>query len=160
MAKIREGGPAPAFALPAAGGQKVSLADFKGKKNVVLYFYPKDNTPGCTREACDFQAALGRFAAADAVVLGVSADSPDSHGRFSAKHGLGFPLLSDETRAVLKKYGVWKQKMLYGRKFMGIERTTVVIDKKGKIGRIFPKVRVDGHWKECLEAVRGLAGAD
>jgi len=149
---LKVGDNAPEFRLPAAGGTLVCLKDFKGKK-VILYFYPKDNTSGCTKEACSFQENLGIVRKRGAVVLGVSADSTASHGKFAGKYGLKFPLLSDETKSTLKAYGVWKQKSMYGKKFMGIERTTFVIDEKQKIKHIFPRVRVDGHVEEILAAL-------
>lgn len=144
---------APAFRLPAADGREIALGDFKGKK-VVLYFYPKDNTPGCTREACAFQEHSASLKRRGAVVLGVSPDPPASHTRFTERYGLSFPLLSDPDAAVMKRYGVWKEKNMYGKKFMGVERTTFVIDERGIISRIFPKVKVDGHVDEILTALR------
>ena len=156
MAKLEEGKKAPDFSLPAAGGGEVRLSDFTGKKNVIIYFYPKDDTPGCTKEACNFRDGFKKFAAKDAVILGVSADSVKSHKKFQEKYGLPFSLLSDESREMIQSYGVWKEKSMYGKKYMGIERTTVVIDKKGKISRIFPKVKVDGHDAEVLEALKEL----
>lgn len=152
---LKVGRRAPAFSLPDAHGQKVRLSQFKGKK-VVLYFYPKDDTPGCTREACSFRDAIDQIQAAGAVVLGMSADSVESHKKFSDKYHLPFPLLSDTDKTVLKAYGVWKEKSLYGRKFMGIERTTVIIDEKGKIAKVFPKVKVDSHVTEVLHALREM----
>lgn len=149
---LKEGLKAPAFTLPDSNGKKVSLKDFAGKK-VVLYFYPKDNTSGCTKEACDFRDSFPNFKKLKAVVLGVSADSVESHAKFSGKHELPFILLSDVDKKVLEKYGVWKEKSMYGRKFMGIERTTFVIDEKGKIVKIFPKVKVTGHVEEVLKVL-------
>lgn len=149
MPELSEGKKAPAFTLPNQDGQKISLSDFKGRK-VILYFYPKDMTPGCTQEACDFQESLVRFKKKKAVVLGISKDSPARHKKFREKYGLDFDLLSDEDGGVCEKYGVWKEKSLYGRKFMGIERTTLVIDEDGKIARIFPKVKVKGHIDEVF----------
>jgi len=146
---IKVGDRAPDFELSSIGGTSVRLSDHRGKK-VVLYFYPKDDTPGCTKEACSFQEHLGQIRKKGTVVFGVSADSVDSHSKFAGKYNLGFPLLSDETRKVCKLYGVWKEKSLYGRKFMGIERTTFVIDEKGTVQNVFPKVKVDGHTKEVL----------
>ena len=156
MTELKEGQKAPAFNLPSTEGGNIRLSDFAGKKHIVLYFYPKDNTPGCTQEACDFRDSLKKLAGKDAVVLGVSPDSVAAHEKFREKFGLNFPLLSDEKREVLHKYGVWKEKSLYGRKFMGVERTTVIIDKEGRIRRIFPKVKVKGHHEEVLEALKGL----
>ncbi|MGE0615687.1 MAG: thioredoxin-dependent thiol peroxidase [Bacteriovoracia bacterium] len=152
MPVLKEGAKAPSFSLPDADGRKVSLADFKGK-TVVLYFYPKDLTPGCTQEACDFQSALPKLKKSKAVVLGVSRDSSASHAKFRDKHDLDFPLLADEEGAVCKAYGVWQKKSLYGREFMGIVRTTFVIGPDGKVRKIFPKVKVKGHVEAVLAAV-------
>ncbi|MGV8996547.1 MAG: thioredoxin-dependent thiol peroxidase [Parvibaculaceae bacterium] len=152
---LEEGAKAPAFSLPADDGSKVSLKDFKGKM-LVLYFYPKDDTPGCTVEALDFTAQKAAFTRAGAVVVGVSKDTVEKHGKFRDKHGLKIPLLSDEEGAMLEAYGVWAEKSLYGRKFMGINRTTFLIDDKGVIARIWPKVKVKGHADEVLEAVKAL----
>jgi peroxiredoxin Q/BCP len=157
MAEVAEGKKAPAFTLQDASGNKISLRDFRGKNVVVLYFYPKDMTPGCTQEACSFRDLKAEFEQAGAVILGVSPDSVDSHGKFITKHGLNFPLLSDPDAKVASKYGVWKEKRMYGRTYMGIERTTFVIDKEGTIRKIFPKVKVDKHADEVLEVVRSLA---
>lgn len=148
---LKEGDKAPAFSLPSDEGM-VSLKDFKGK-SVVLYFYPKDLTPGCTVEACDFRDNMARVKRKGAVVLGVSRDPVKKHSSFTEKHGLNFPLLSDEDGEVCNAYGVWKQKSLYGKKFMGIERTTFVIGPDGKITKIFPKVKVAGHVDAVLEAL-------
>lgn len=147
---------APDFALPALGGKTVSLKDFEGKENVVLYFYPKDDTPGCTKEACFFRDMQAEFQAAGAAILGVSTDSVASHEKFAEKYHLPFPLLSDEDKAVVQAYDVWKEKDNYGRKYMGVERTTFAIDKQGIIRRIWPKVKVEGHIDEVLDVVRGL----
>ena len=152
---IAIGKKAPAFRLPSTLGRKLALKDFAGKK-VVLYFYPKDDTPGCTREACSFQDHLSSLARLGAVVLGVSADPVVSHEKFSSKFKLTFPLLSDDTKKVLESYGVWKEKSLYGRTFMGIERTTVLIDEQGIVRHIYPKVKVDGHTKEVLEFLKTM----
>jgi len=152
---IKVGDRAPDFKLDTLGGKSVRLSEFKGKK-VVLYFYPKDDTPGCTKEACSFQENLGQLKKKGTVVLGVSADSVASHAKFAAKYNLSFPLLSDETKDACKMYGVWKEKSLYGRKFMGIERTTFIIDEKGILRNIFPKVKVDGHTLEVLTALLKL----
>lgn len=148
----RPGEKAPAFKLADENGKTVSLSDFKGKK-VVLYFYPKDATPGCTTEACDFRDNLNRLAKAGAVVLGVSADSAESHKKFKEKQGLNFPLLSDPERRAIEAYGVWQEKSLYGRKFMGIVRSTFIIDEKGLVAKVFPKVKVAGHADEVLAAL-------
>lgn len=143
---------APAFALPTAEGRTVALSGFRGK-TVVLYFYPKDDTPGCTTEACGFRDARASFARANAVVLGISGDSVESHRRFRDTFRLPFPLLSDPGAAVAKAYGVYKQKSLYGRTYWGIERTTFVIDGQGRIAQIFPRVKVDGHIDAVLQAI-------
>ncbi len=153
--KLQPGNRAPQFELPSTDGSVVRLADFKGRK-VILYFYPKDDTPGCTKEACSFQEGLAKFRKKDAVILGVSADSVDSHRIFAAKYGLAFPLLSDETKQVCRMYGVWQQKSLYGRKFMGIVRTTFVIDEQGIVRHVFPKVKVEGHSDAVLKALQSL----
>lgn len=147
------GDKAPAFKLADENGKPVSLSDFKGKK-VVLYFYPKDSTPGCTTEACDFRDNLNRIAKTGAVVLGVSADSAESHRKFKEKQGLNFPLLSDPERKAIEAYGVWREKSLYGRKFMGIVRSTFIIDGNGSIAKVFPKVKVAGHVDEVLAALK------
>ena len=147
------GSKAPAFKLQDDSGKPVSLADFKGKK-VILYFYPKDSTPGCTTESCDFRDNLNRFVKSGAAVLGLSADSVESHRKFKAKQGLNFPLISDPDHKALEAFGVWQEKSLYGRKFMGIVRTTVIIDEEGKVARVFPKVKVAGHVDEVLAALK------
>ena len=147
------GKPAPDFTLPSTTGENISLRQYKGKKTVVLYFYPKDETPGCTREACDFRDHSAEFEKLNVVVLGVSNDNMDSHNHFREKHQLPFPLLVDEDAAISKAFGVYKQKNLYGKKYMGIERTTFVIDRTGRIAQIYPKVKVDGHIKDVLEFV-------
>jgi peroxiredoxin Q/BCP len=150
---IEEGKKAPAFRLKNQDGKTITLTDFKGK-NVVLYFYPKDNTSGCTKEACNFRDEFPKFKKLKAKIIGISKDSVESHKKFADKYDLPFDLLSDESKKVLEKYGVWKQKSMYGRKYMGIERTTVVIDKNGKIIKIFPKVKVTDHEKEVLEVLK------
>jgi peroxiredoxin Q/BCP len=150
MEGLAVGDPAPAFTLPDETGAPVSLSQFAGKR-VVLYFYPKDDTPGCTKEACAFRDGRSQLARRNAVVLGVSADSVESHRKFKQKYGLTFPLLSDADRKVCAAYGVWKQKSLYGRLFMGISRATFIIGPDGRIEKAFPTVKVDGH----LEAVLG-----
>lgn len=152
------GSPAPPFTLRAVGGAAVSLADFRGRP-VVLYFYPKDDTPGCTKEACSFQQHQAALARQGAVVLGVSRDSVASHERFAKKCSLAFPLLSDPDAAVCKAYGVYKQQSLYGRTSWGIERSTFVINEQGRIAVVFAPVKVDGHTDAVLEALRDMAGA-
>jgi peroxiredoxin Q/BCP len=149
------GRPAPDFTLPSTTGEPISLKQFKGKKTVVLYFYPKDETPGCTREACAFRDHAAEFEQAKVVVLGVSTDPMETHLRFQAKQKLPFPLLSDEDAAVSKLYGVYKQKNLYGKKHLGIERTTFVVDRTGRVAQIWPKVKVDGHIQDVLDFVAG-----
>lgn len=155
MSAIETGQKAPDITLPRDGGGEVSLSDFAGRK-VVLYFYPKDDTSGCTREAVDFTARAADFEAAGAVVLGVSKDSVSSHDKFRDKHDLGLILLSDENGATAEDYGVWVEKSMYGRKYMGIERTTILIDGDGRIARIWRKVKVPGHVDEVLAAAQGL----
>ncbi|MCK9210761.1 MAG: thioredoxin-dependent thiol peroxidase [Ignavibacteriaceae bacterium] len=150
---IEEGKKAPAFNLNDQDGKAHSLKDYLGKK-VVLYFYPKDNTPGCTKEACSFRDEFAVFKKSNTVILGVSADAVKSHKNFSEKFSLPFPLLSDESKEMIENYGVWKEKSMYGKKYMGIERTTVIIDGEGKVKKIFSKVKVDGHTEEVLEALK------
>jgi peroxiredoxin Q/BCP len=152
---LEEGKKAPAFKLLGDDGEKHSLGDYAGK-NVVLYFYPKDDTPGCTLEAQAFNAALPKLAKLGAVVLGVSKDSTESHCKFRDKYGLKFPLLSDPDGAMIEKYGAWGEKNMYGKKSMGIVRTTVIIDKAGKVAKVFPKVKVAGHDEKILDALKGL----
>lgn len=149
---LKVGDKAPDFRLPTGDGTKLSLKDLRGKK-VVLYFYPKDNTSGCTKEACSFQSDLSAIEEKGAVVVGVSADSTDSHKRFSEKYNLSFALLSDERKEVIKAYGAWKQKSMYGKKFMGIERTTVIIDEDGIVQNVFSKVKVEGHVGEVMRVL-------
>jgi len=152
---LKVGSAAPAFTLPRDGGGTVSLDDFKGRK-LVLYFYPKADTPGCTRESIAFSKLRGAFAKAGTEVIGISADPAKAQEAFKKKHKLGVGLLSDEGREVLKAYGAWGKKSMYGRTFMGILRTTVLIGPDGRIARIWPKVRVDGHAEEVLEAAKAL----
>ncbi len=146
---LKIGDKAPDFSLLSDTGEKVNLKDLKGKK-VVLYFYPKDDTSGCTKEACSFRDNIKIIEKKNAVVIGVSKDSVSSHQKFKKKYDLPFTLLSDENLDMLKKYDVWKEKSMYGKKYMGIERTTYIIDEKGKISEIFNKVKVDGHTEEIL----------
>ena len=149
---LKVGDPAPDFSVPASGGRTLALADLKGK-NVVLYFYPKDDTPGCTKEACSFRDLSAEFAEKGAVILGVSPDDVKSHVKFRDKFSLPFPLLADPGAEVAQRYGVWKEKTNYGKTYMGIERTTVVIGKDGTIKKVFPNVKVDGHVEEVLAAI-------
>lgn len=155
---LKVGDKAPAFALKTDGGGKVSLSGLKGQ-NVVLYFYPKDDTSGCTAQACGFRDNLPKFGKLDAVVIGVSRDSAESHDKFKKKHKLNFTLGADETGKVTEEYGVWVEKSMYGRKYMGIERATYLIDGKGKIAAIWRKVKVPGHIEEVLKAVKALDAA-
>lgn len=155
MAEIKEGNKAPSFSLPSTEGKRVSLKDLAGK-NVVLYFYPKDDTPGCTREACQFRDSLPDLESANAVVLGVSPDSLGSHEKFQKKYKLPFTLLSDEDHSVAEKYGVWREKKNYGRTYMGIVRSTFIIDREGRLSKIFSNVKVDGHAEKVLEALQSL----
>jgi len=155
MAMPDVGDKAPAFSLEDQSGKTVKLSDFKGK-TVVLYFYPKDDTPGCTREACSFRDEHSALKKAGAVVLGVSPDSGPSHAKFAGKYKLPFPLLADTDHAISEKYGAWGEKSLYGRKFMGITRSTFLIDASGKVARVWPKVKVDGHVDQVLEAIREI----
>ena len=148
------GKPAPDFTLPSTTGEPISLKQFKGKKSVVLYFYPKDETPGCTKEACGFRDLTPEFEKTNSIILGVSTDPIDSHLKFREKHKLPFDLVSDEDAAVSKDYGVYKQKNLYGKKYLGIERTTFIIDRTGRIAQIYPKVKVEGHVQEVLDFLR------
>jgi peroxiredoxin Q/BCP len=155
MSMLEAGQAAPDFSLPGDGASKVRMQDFRGR-NVVLYFYPKDDTSGCTQEAKEFSALKGEFAAAGTEVLGMSADSAQSHDKFKAKYELAIRLASDEDHRVLEAYGVWGEKSMYGRKYFGVERTTFLIDRKGTIARIWRKVKVPGHAAEVLEAARNL----
>jgi peroxiredoxin Q/BCP len=150
---VEVGKRAPAFTLQESDGGKVSLSDFKGKR-VVLYFYPRDNTPGCTVEAQEFQKALPKLKKLNAVVLGISRDSLASHCKFRDKFELSFPLLSDPDHKVLEAYGAWGEKTLYGKKSLGIIRSTVLIDEQGKVAQVFPSVRVKGHVEAVLEALK------
>lgn len=153
--ELQVGSVAPAFSLPMAGGREISLASFAGRK-VVLYFYPKDDTSGCTKEAQEFSALKAAFAAVDTEVIGLSPDSPASHGKFAGKYDLDLSLASDESKETLAAYGVWVEKSMYGRKYMGVERTTVLIGRDGTVARVWPKVKVPGHAAEVLEAATAL----
>ncbi|MCK0208811.1 thioredoxin-dependent thiol peroxidase [Starkeya koreensis] len=155
MAEIASGQPAPDFTLATDTGESVTLAACRGRK-LVLYFYPKAGTQGCTLEAHDFNRLKPDFEAADTRVLGVSPDPDKALAKFRSKEGLTFDLAGDETHAVLEAYGVWGEKSMYGRKYMGVERTTVLIDREGRIARVWPKVKVAGHAEEVLEAARAL----
>jgi len=150
-----EGKKAPSFTLVNSEGKKVSLKDFLGKK-VILYFYPKDMTSGCTAEACNFRDSFPDFGKLNSVVIGISADTSALHKKFAEKYMLPFELLSDENKEVIQKYGVWKEKSMYGKKYMGIERTTFIIDGKGVIRKVFPKVKVAGHIEEVIKTLKEI----
>jgi peroxiredoxin Q/BCP len=152
---LQVGSQAPAFTLPLAGGQEIDLAKLKGRK-VVVYFYPKDDTSGCTKQAQEFNALRTAFLEADTDIVGISPDSPASKAKFAGKYGLELTLAANEDKSVLEAYGVWAQKSMYGRKYMGVERTTFLIDRDGMIARIWPKVKVPGHAEEVLTAARSL----
>jgi peroxiredoxin Q/BCP len=152
---LTEGQTAPAFRLPRDGGKVVTLADYAGQK-VVLFFYPRADTPGCTREAIDFTRLADAFAASGTAVLGISADSLKAQEKFRDKHGLGIPLIADEQHEMLEAYGAWGEKSMYGKSFLGILRTTVLVGPDGKVARIWRNVRVDGHAEQVLEAARSL----
>ncbi|MBX6394442.1 MAG: thioredoxin-dependent thiol peroxidase [Alicyclobacillaceae bacterium] len=153
---IEVGQQAPDFSLPTGTGETVTLSGLRGR-TVVLYFYPKDDTPGCTKEACGFRDLHDEFTRAGAVILGVSTDPPSSHVRFANKYQLPFPLLSDVDASVSSAYGVYKEKNVYGKKSMGIERTTFLIDREGIVRKIYPKVKVEGHMEQVLEDVKALS---
>lgn len=157
---LHEGDMAPDFRLQNDEGQEVSLSGYRGRK-VVLYSYPKDDTPGCTKEACSFRDGIAQIQERGAVVLGLSTDSVESHKAFKEKYNLNFPLLADVNKDVVQKYGIWKEKNMYGRTYMGIERTTFLINEEGRIERIFPKVDVEVHYQEVLDALGAgsLSGA-
>jgi len=151
----RIGDKLPPFTLQATGGKPIGLADLKGRK-AVIYFYPKDDTTGCTKEAIDFTALKKDFAEAKTEVIGISADSLKSHEKFAKKHGLDLTLAADEDRTLIDALGLWVEKSMYGRAYMGIERTTILLDADGRIARIWPKVSVPGHAEEVLEAAKAL----
>jgi thioredoxin-dependent peroxiredoxin len=153
---LTEGQKAPDFSLPTIGGKTISLAEFQGKKSVILYFYPRDSTPGCTKEACFFRDIKAEFDSAGAEILGVSVDSVASHEKFAEKYHLPFPLLADVDHKVVEAYGVWQEKSLYGRLGFGTVRATFVIDKEGVIRKVWPKVKVEGHVDEVLDFVKTL----
>lgn len=157
MTGLDTGSEAPDFALPRDGNGIVSLSDLRGK-SVVLYFYPKDDTSGCTAESIDFSALKPEFDRLGTVVIGISPDTPKSHDKFKAKHSLTVDLVSDTEKQTLEAYGVWVEKSMYGRKYMGVERSTFLIDGEGRIAEIWRKVKVPGHAKAVLEAARELAG--
>jgi peroxiredoxin Q/BCP len=152
---IEEGQQLPKFSLPADDGNVVTADSLHGK-NTILYFYPKDDTSGCTKEACDFRDAFPRFGKTNAQVIGVSPDDVESHRKFKKKYQLPFQLLADEAHKLAEALGVWKEKSMYGKKYMGVERTTILVDRSGRVARIFPKVRVPGHVEEVEAALRDL----
>jgi peroxiredoxin Q/BCP len=152
--EIKEGNKAPDFTALDQDGKKVKLSSFKGKKNIALYFYPKDMTPGCTTQACDFRDQQKNFKST--VILGVSIDSQERHQKFIEKHDIPFTLLADVDKKVVQKYGVWQEKKLYGKTFMGIVRSTFIIDKTGTVRKIFLKVKVKNHVEEVLSAIKEL----
>ena len=154
MAEIKEGNKAPDFTAIDQDGEKVKLSSFRGEKNVVLYFYPKDMTPGCTTQACDFRDQDKKFK--NTVILGVSIDSTERHQKFIAKYDLPFTLIADIDKKVVLKYDIWQEKKLYGKTFMGIVRTTFIIDKNGTIQKIFPKVKVKTHIEDVLSALNEI----
>ena len=149
---LKEKDKAPDFTLLSDDGKKISLKDFRGKK-VILYFYPKDNTSGCTREACAFRDSIKYFEKNNIAVIGISKDNTESHKKFKEKYSLPFTLLSDESLDVIKAYDSWKEKSMYGKKFMGVQRSTFIINEKGYIEHIFPKVKVDGHIDEIIKLI-------
>jgi thioredoxin-dependent peroxiredoxin len=155
MARLETGDKAPAFTLPDAAGATVSLKEFTGKK-LVVYFYPADDTPGCTKEACQFNDNLRAFNRADVAVVGISPDGAEKHQRFMEKYKLKFPLLSDPSHAVMERYGAWGEKTLYGKKSVGVIRSTFLIDEKGKVARAWYSVKADGHADKVLEAAKSL----
>jgi peroxiredoxin Q/BCP len=154
MVKLKMGSKAPDFDVPSSAGKNITLKEFKGKKKVVLFFYPKDNTPGCTVEACGFRDKFKEIEKQGAVILGVSPDGDKAHQKFITKFGLPFVLLSDEDKAVCQAYGVWVKKSMYGKEYMGVARTTFIINKDGAIANVFEKVKPDGHNEEVLEALK------
>ena len=154
--KLEVGDKAPAFTLAAYPEGQIKLSQFKGQQNVILYFYPRDDTPGCTTEACDFRDNLARIQQADTVVLGISADDVASHAKFATKFQLPFPLLADPDHAVCEKYGVWVEKTNYGKTYLGIQRATFLIDKQGQIAATWPNVKVAGHVDAVAEALAEL----
>jgi thioredoxin-dependent peroxiredoxin len=151
------GDKAPGFDLPAYPAGRHKLSQYKGKQNVVLYFYPRDDTPGCTTEACGFRDQIGDFQSAETIVLGVSTDSVESHQKFAQKFSLTFPLLAEENHELAEKYGVWVEKNMYGKKSMGIQRATFLIDKSGTVAAAWPKVKVDGHVAQVAAKLTELA---
>ena len=158
MSDLSIGDTAPDFTLPRDGDEKITLSSLQGKK-VVLFFYPKDDTPGCTKEAQEFNQALPELKSLNTTIIGISKDSVKKHDKFKAKHGLNFPLASDENLDTCEKYGVWKEKSMYGKTFLGIERSTFLIDENGKIAAIWRKVKVPGHVEKVRSEIEGIAKA-
>lgn len=156
MALPKVGNKAPAFTLPNQDGEKIKLSDFRGEKHVVLYFYPKDDTPGCTKEACGFTDAMTKLKRAGAIIIGVSPDSPAKHAKFIGKYKLKVELVADEDKKVIQKYGCWVKKKLYGREYMGVARNTFLIDKEGTLRHVFEKVKPEGHAEEVLVKLKEL----
>jgi peroxiredoxin Q/BCP len=152
---VEVGKKAPDFTLLNQDGKKIKLSDYIGQ-NVVLYFYPKDNTSGCTKEACNFRDIFPKLSSVNAVVIGISPDTVESHKKFADKYNLPFNLLADTDKKVVEKYGVWKEKSMYGKKYMGVERTTYIIGKDGKVKKVFEKVKVPNHHNEVMEALKEL----
>ena len=153
---IAEGDQAPAVSVPCDDGKTLDLVKYRGKRNVVLYFYPKDNTPGCTKESVNFQADIEKIRALDSEVVGVSPDSVESHQRFKQKYGFEFPLLADVDKKVCQSFGVWVQKSMFGKKYMGVQRATFIIGKDGIVKKVWPKVSVSSHAEEVLTALQQL----
>ena len=151
---VKEGNKAPDFSGKNQDGKPIKLSSFRGKKKVVLYFYPKDMTPGCTTEACDFRNQFKEFK--NTIILGVSVDSAERHRKFIEKYNLPFELIADENKKICTKYGVWQEKKLYGKTFMGIVRSTFIIDKAGTVKKIIPKVKVKGHVEEVVEILKEI----
>ncbi len=156
---LEVGSKVPAFSSTDADGKKVKFSDWKGAP-VVLYFYPKDDTPGCTKEACAFRDASKELKDLGAIVVGVSPDSSESHAKFRDKYQLNFPLLADESHSIAELFGAWREKNMYGKKSMGVQRSTYLIDSQGKVAKVWKKVSVDGHDAQVLEALRELLGSD
>ena len=152
---LQSGQPAPQFKLPSSTGKSVALADLIGKRRVILFFYPKADTPGCTTEACGFRDALPRFDSAQVAVLGISPDPVEDVTRFGQKFNIPYPLLADADHAVAERYGVWQEKSLYGKRYWGVVRTTFVIGLDGRIERVFEKVKPEGHQREVMQSIEG-----
>ena len=152
----KEGDLIPEVELERDGGTTLNLASYRGKKNVVLYFYPRDNTPGCTKESVNFQANLDKIKSLDAEIVGISPDSANSHGKFKSKFGLDFPLLADSERKICKTFGVWQEKNLFGKKFWSVRRSTFLIGKDGCLKKVWPDVKVNGHAEEVVAALEGI----